>query len=119
MSSCTGAWKYTEEFGAGDEAQFLVTQRDSYGNVVGLENGRSDIIDFNTSIVRMGGNAASLKMAASVDFVSGIQTIRFNPTLAGSFKLIIGKGLQSIRDSPFGFTVNTGRVFAFISVVTC
>ncbi|KAI5068455.1 hypothetical protein GOP47_0016800 [Adiantum capillus-veneris] len=115
VSSCTGVWKYTQEFGAGDEAQFLVTQRDSYGNIVGLQNGRGDIINLNASILTVGGNLTSTKLAASVDFVTGIQTIHFNPTLSGSFNLSIGKGSQTIQGSPFGFTVSTGP----ISVAAC
>ncbi|MCO5549394.1 hypothetical protein L7F22_002865 [Adiantum nelumboides] len=115
VSSCTGIWKYTQEFGAGDEAQFLVTQRDSYGNIVGLENGRGDIMSLDASIVKAGGSLTAIKLAASVDFVTGVQTIHFNPTLSGSFNLSIGKGSQIIRGSPFEFTVSTGP----ISVAAC
>ena len=90
-------------------AKFLVTQRDSNGNIVSLQNGRNDAINLDVKFSRLNKELVPLKAAAAVDFVTGIQTIQFASTISGSFNLSIGKGLSTIRNSPFSFKVFPGR----------
>ena len=118
ITSCTGTWQFFNDFSAGDVAKFLVTQRDSNGNIVSLQNGRSDAINLDAKFSRLNNESVPLKAAAAVDFVTGIQTIQFASTLSGSFNLQIGKGAAVIRNSPFFFRVSPGRHSTCFYIVT-
>ncbi|XP_024527230.1 uncharacterized protein LOC9652715 [Selaginella moellendorffii] len=111
-SACLPSWpKGLNRFPAGTEATLHVLLKDVYNNTVSSITGG---YDYNFQLSADISGSANSSLGYNVSFAdnpsAGIKTVKFYPTLAGSYWLGLWSPSANLTGSPFQFTVTAGSV---------